>query len=141
MNAYERYYLSQAGSGVSQVFTGSSHQKGHGVASFLKGIFRGIFPFLASAGKSVAGEAANAGVNILSDVASGTTPFSESVKRHVTAAGNQLANKLKRKGEQLGGSGYKKKRVAKKGQSSRTARRVKFKPVLTKADVFSARRR
>lgn len=137
MNEYEKYYLAQAGSGLSQVYIGSSHQKGHGIASFLKGILRGIVPFLTSAGKTVAGEAAQAGLNILSDVAHGTTPFRESVKRHVTAATGQLATKIK----QQRGSGYKRKRVVKKAQSPRNIRSVKFKPALTKADVFTKRRR
>lgn len=140
-NHYESYYLAQAGSGIAHTYSGGRYQRGHGVGSFLKGIFRGLIPFLTAAGRTVAGEAASAGVNILSDVAEGSTPLGDSVKRHAHAAGERLTASLKRKGAQLHGSGYKKKRIAGKPQSRRAPRTVRTLPALRKEDVFGHRRK
>lgn len=141
-NLYESYYARQAGGGVSHVYAGAPFQKGYGVGSFLRGMFRGLIPFLKSAGKNAAGEALQAGVNVLNDVTSGRTPLRDSVKRHAEEAGSRIVANLKRKAGQIqNGSGYKKKRPTKKPQSRRTARRVNFKQSLTKADLFTPRRK
>ncbi|XP_043476195.1 glutamic acid-rich protein-like [Leptopilina heterotoma] len=43
MSIYENYYTSQVGrGGVSQVYVGSAYQRGHGIGSFLGGLFRRV---------------------------------------------------------------------------------------------------
>lgn len=141
-NPYETYYTRQAGGGVSQVYAGAPFQKGYGVGSFLRGIFRGLIPFLKSAGQKAASEALNAGVNVLNDVTTGHTPFRTSVKRRAEEAGARIVDGLKRKAAQVqSGSGYKKRKTAKKTQSRRGSRRVNFKQSLSKADLFTAARK
>lgn len=135
-NQYESYYLNQAGSGVSHIYAGGRFQRGHGVGSFLKGVFRGLIPFLTAAGRAVAGEAAEAGANILSDVASGSAPLGESVKRHAHTAGERLQASMKRKASQLRGAGYKKRKIARRPQSRRGGRAVRTPPAIRKADVL-----
>lgn len=43
---YLAYYKNQLGSGVSVVYKGAPYQRGHGIGSFLGGLFRTITPLL-----------------------------------------------------------------------------------------------
>ena len=40
-------------SGISRVFVGSPYQRGHGIGSFLGGLFRKILPFLNKGARAV----------------------------------------------------------------------------------------
>lgn len=144
-NHYEAYYLAQAGSGISRVYTGTPHQRGSGIASFLKCIVRTVYPLIKDAGSAVLGEAARAGVKVLDDVTSGRASLRESVHRHVNAADANLRAALKRKSQKLqGGAGYKKPRTASGPHLHRTIRAVqskkKNKKPLFKADIFGKKK-
>lgn len=133
-NHYETYFLNQAGSGIGSIYAGSPHMRGFGVADFLRGILRSVFPFIQSAGRAVAGEAARAGLNVVQDVTSGAAPFRESVKRRMSAAGDSLQEKLTNKIQKLQtGSGYKKRKLLYKGHLNRTVRPVQSKKGKAKA--------
>ena len=86
-----QYYLRQAGGG-GQYYAGATFQKGHGIGSWLGGLFRTVLPLLKSGAAVVGKEAARAGSHILADVASGDN-FKESALRH----GGEAVQNLKRK--------------------------------------------
>ena len=106
---YEKYYDPSDGrdGGIPQVFAGSCYQRGHGIGSFLGGLFRKIFPYLRKGARAVGKEALRAGINVMEDVEN-DTPLRESLRtRFRESRGN-----LKRKAEEkiaslMKGSGYK----------------------------------
>lgn len=49
---FTNYYVNQAGNGMP-VFSGTAMQRGHGLGSILKGLFRIATPLLKTAGKQV----------------------------------------------------------------------------------------
>ena len=110
---YLAYYRhQQLGHGVSSVYQGAAYQRGHGVGSFLGGLFRTISPLLKSGASAVGREALRTGVGFLGDIAAGTV-------RPSHAAGarfKEFTNTLKRKADSkmdrvLTGGGYKKRRI------------------------------
>lgn len=76
---YENYYSHQAGSGVGVIYKGSPYQRGHGIGSFLGGLFRSVLPLLSSGVRVVGKEALNAGVGLLSDMVQ-ARPMEASIK-------------------------------------------------------------
>lgn len=107
---YECYYQHQAGSGVGLVYKGVAHQRGHGIGSFLGGLFRSVLPLISNGAKVVGKEALNAGVGLLSDMVS-TKPLNESVRNRLKEATSNLKRKADEKVNSLMmGSGYKSKR-------------------------------
>ncbi|KAK3920626.1 Adenylosuccinate synthetase 2, chloroplastic [Frankliniella fusca] len=93
------FYLHQAGGG--QYYEGSSYQKGHGIGSWLGGLFRTVLPLLKSGATAVGREAARAGAHVLADVVSGDT-FADSAKRH---AGEAVQNLKRKAASAMNGSG------------------------------------
>jgi len=103
---YLRYYTHQAGSGVGNVYRGASFQRGHGIGSFLGGLFRTVSPIL----KSIGHEALKSGVGLLSDVVY-STPTREAFRNRA----KEFTTTLKRKADTgvdrlMSGSGYKRMR-------------------------------
>lgn len=137
---YQHYYTNQAGSGVGIVYKGVSHQRGHGIGSFLGGLFRSVLPLLSSGFRTVGKEALNAGVGLLSDMMN-SHPMEESVKSRFKNASANLKRKADEKIESLmSGSGYKSIRKSRKpiikrktlqGRSSKSSKKSKFE------DIFS----
>lgn len=123
---YEHYYTHQAGSGVGVIYKGAAHQRGHGIGSFLGGLFRSVLPLLSSGAKVIGKEALNAGVGLLSDMVH-TRPLNESVRNRVKEATSNLKRKSDEKIDQvMSGSGYKSKRqqlqsISQSQQSKRRA--------------------
>jgi len=123
-----KYYINQAGNGISNYFSGSNFQrgygslKGHGLGGFLGGLFRTILPFLKSGAAAVGREALRTGSHILADAASGEVPLAASVQNHTKEATSNLMQKLNAK---LSGTGIKRKRRARKAQSKRGPPRAK----------------
>lgn len=111
---YQNYYSHQAGSGIGIIYKGAPYQRGHGVGSFLGGLFRSVLPLLASGAKAVGKEVLNTGVGLLSDLVN-TRPFDESIKTRLKTATSNLKRKADNKIDSLmTGSGYKIKRPLKK---------------------------
>ena len=87
-NAYEEYYLNQAGSGLP-VFVGSRHMKGHGIGNVLSGLVRMAVPILKKTGKAVLREGVRTGIGILDDVTRGAN-IKKSLKNRAQQSGNRL---------------------------------------------------
>lgn len=125
MSPYTHYYVTQAqtGSGMPY-FTGISNQRGHGLGSFLGGLFRSVLPFLSSSARILGKEALTAGGNVLSDIAQGRQPM-ESVKRAAAEAGKHMVERLS---SSMGGSGIKRTRSQAFLQSPLSTRRRQTRP-------------
>lgn len=107
---YEHYYTHQAGSGIGVIYKGALHQRGHGIGSFLGGLFRSVLPLLSSGAKVIGKEALNAGVGLLKDMAA-TRPMEESIKNRFKEATSNLKRRADNKIDTvMSGSGYKSKR-------------------------------
>lgn len=74
----------QYGSGYPH-FTGTQYQRGAGIGSFFRGLFRAVAPIAKSVGRTVGRQALKAGANILADTAQGRN-IRESLKEHGKAA-------------------------------------------------------
>lgn len=138
---YEHYYSHQAGSGVGIVYKGVPHQRGHGIGSFLGGLFRSVFPLLSSGFRTVGKEALNAGVGLLSDMIN-SHPMDESIKSRFKNASTNLKRKADEKIDSLmSGSGYKMRRerrqrtIASKALRGRGTKKNKKK--INSDDIFS----
>lgn len=102
-DVYTAYYLNQAGSGFGGVYTSGLYQKGHGIGSFLGGLFRCVFPLLKSGSAAVGTELLKSGANIISDIGR-----NEPVEKIIKSRGKEAINNLsKLVGEKMFGSGYK----------------------------------
>lgn len=108
MNRYIDHYEHQVGGGgIDRVFIGNPYQRGHGLGSFLSGLFRRALPLLTRGARVLGKEALHAGMNILGDVAH-DTPFKESLRTRVRESGRNLKRKAEESLESLmRGSGYK----------------------------------
>jgi len=110
---YLRYYANQAGSGVGTVYKGIGYQRGHGIGSFLGGLFRTASPIIKAVGK----EALKSGIGLLGDVVYATPPR-EAFKNRA----KEFTSGLKRRADSgidkmMSGSGYKRRRQAVTSQS------------------------
>lgn len=111
---YEHYYSCQAGSGIGIIYKGVPYQRGHGIGSFLGGLFRSVLPLLKSGARAVGKEALSAGVGLLSDLVS-ARPLDESIKTRLKTANSNLKRKADEKiDSMMTGSGYKISRLRKK---------------------------
>ena len=106
---YEYYDTQNAsrGDGIPRVFVGSPYQRGHGIGSFLGGLFRKVLPFLSKGVRAVGKEALRAGINVIEDIEN-NTPFKEAVKSRFKESSGNLKRKAKEKITSLmTGTGYK----------------------------------
>lgn len=113
---YQHYYSRQAGTGVGIIYRGVPYQRGHGIGSFLGGLFRSVFPLLKSGAKAVGTEALNAGMGLISDMIN-ARPLNESVKTHLKNITTNLKRKADNKIDSMmsgSGSGYKTRRLTNK---------------------------
>lgn len=108
---------------MSRVFVGTPNQKGHGIGSTLKGLFRWARPLLIRGAKYLAPKALNTGQKILSDVLEG-----ENVK---TAAKRRFVETFGTSGQE--GSGLINKRRKVKRRSV-----ARNKSVRAQRDIFSS---
>lgn len=112
MDYYSTYYdeLQNGGSrggGIPRVFVGSPYQRGHGIGSFLGGLFRRVLPYLTRGVRTVGKEALRAGANIIEDVEN-NMPFKVAAKHRFEESRDNLKRKAKEKISSLmKGSGYK----------------------------------
>ena len=93
-NAYEDYYLRQAGHGMP-VFVGGRYQRGRGLGNLLGGLARMVVPILKRGGKTLLKEGARTGMDILGDVASGGN-IKASARRRVNQTATRLVKKARR---------------------------------------------
>lgn len=107
---YLAYYKLQLGRGIGVVYKGAAHQRGHGIGSFLGGLFRTITPLLKSGAKAMGSEALKTGVNLLGDIVSSVPPnqaMTSRVKEFTANLKRKADNKIERV---MNGSGYKRKK-------------------------------
>jgi hypothetical protein len=90
-NVWLQYYAAQAaqtGYGM-EGFRGILHQRGAGLGSFFRSLFRMAVPILKTTGRQIGKHALSAGANILSDVAQGR-PLFESARQHTKEEASHL---------------------------------------------------
>lgn len=116
---YLHYYSHQAGSGIGAIYKGAPFQRGHGIGSFLGGLFRSVLPLLKNGAKAVGKEALNAGVGLLSDMLN-VQPMDESIRSRLKTATSNLKRKADEKIDTvMKGSGYKIKKQRKNRLTSK----------------------
>ena len=106
---YHDYYINQAGSGVGAIYKGTIYQKGRGFGSFLRGLFRTVFPLVKSGLKTIGKEALRSGSYFINDVVNNVPP-KEAFKSRVSASVDNLKRKAETKIDDLVGSGVTKRR-------------------------------
>lgn len=109
MEYYSYYDESQKGGtrggGIPRV--GSLYHRGHGIGSFLGGLFRHVLPYLSIAARTVGKEALHTGVNIIDDVEN-NIPFKVAAIQRFKESRNNLKRKATEQISSLiKGSGYK----------------------------------
>lgn len=99
--------------GISHVYIGSPNQRGHGIGSFLGGLFRCVFPFIKKGAKVIGREALRTGVNVAGDMIEKNISLKDSVRDRARESGINLKRKAEDKLDTLmKGSGYKKPRIS-----------------------------
>ena len=101
-----RYYLHQASrgshSGIGPIYSVPPFvQRGHGIGSFLSGLFRLVRPVLWTGVKAVGRETMRTGGKILSDLADNTSTGVKPrhiIAKHVSDSAQNLIQKLRGKG-------------------------------------------
>lgn len=132
---YHNYYISQAGSGSSVIYRGSVYQKGHGIGSFLGGIFRSIMPFLKTGAKTVGKVLLRSGAGFLGDLAEEQSA-KESFNKRVKEAGGELKRKAVGALNGMTGSGRIKRRRTLKQKQIVAKRRASKKQQKHQSDIF-----
>lgn len=113
-DVYTEYYLTQAGSGFGGVYTSGLYQKGHGIGSFLGGLFRCVFALLKSGSSALGSELLKSGVNIISDIGK-----NETVESTIKKRGKETINNLSKLViDKMFGSGYKPEATRKRSHSA-----------------------
>lgn len=115
---YTSYYLNQAGTGFGNVYAGNVHQRGHGIGSFLGGLFRCVFPLLKSGTATIGSELLKTGANIVSDMRN-----NDNIETVIKRRGKETLNNLSRMaGEKMFGNGYTTNVSRKRKQSQPSSR-------------------
>lgn len=111
MTHYEAYFNHQyggSGRGVNNIFVGSRGQRGHGVGSFLAGLFRRALPFITKGARAIGKEAVRASVNVIDDITENNMSFTDSLQNRASESGKNLTRKATNKlRNMMEGSGYK----------------------------------
>lgn len=120
MTYYDEYFDVQRGGGrtgyggISHVYIGSPNQRGHGIGSFLGGLFRRILPLLKQGARAVGKEAVRTGINVATDIMDSGVRPKEAFKTRLRESGENLKRKAEEKLSTLmQGSGYKASKINK----------------------------
>ena len=98
----------QTGSGIP-VFKGAVIQRGHGLGSLVKGLFKSAAPLLKKGALALGKEAMNTGFNVVQDALNGES-LKTAVRKNASRAGKRLVNRAVGKmqsrmsGKQVGGN-------------------------------------
>ena len=114
------YYCRQAGGGG---FVGLPHQRGGGLGSFFRGIFRALLPLAKSAGKAVGKQALATGAQIASDVVAGKNIKAAAKLRTRKGASKLLRSAASKLGRGLGRKPIKRRRKRPIKRKAATKRR------------------
>lgn len=124
MEYYDAYFDAQTGGGgglgrsgyggISHVYIGSPNQRGHGIGSFLGGLFRRIIPLLKQGARTIGKEALRSGVNVANDILDKGMHPREAFQTRLRESGTNLKRKAEEKINNLmQGSGYKAAKINK----------------------------
>jgi len=118
-------------------FVGPVYQRGHGIGSLFRGLFRFAMPFIKQGAKAVGRQALQNGIQVAGDMLE-NRPIKESVKARVREAGSALKTKAETKLNQLlTGSGRRRARKrrapARVGPPAKRRKRTSTRP----RDIFS----
>jgi len=143
MTPLGQYYIRQAGvggggRGIGPVYSVSPFvQRGHGIDSFLRELWRNVQPVLWSGAKSVGREVLRTGGNIMTEIAANPGQTGDILSKHATETTQNIIKKLR-------GGGRKRKRASShshKGKRLKIANRKSSKrkapPKTIKRDIFS----
>ena len=128
MDRYTRYYVNQGGGSgeIGPVYRASFRvQRGNGIGSFFRGLFRFVKPLLFSGAKAVGKEALKTSSHIITDILNKEPeqPVDDIFKTRFSEAKGNLEQKIKK---MMGsGLGLKMKRQPKKSVSQGRRRKVK----------------
>lgn len=121
---YEHYLNTAQGKGPQTIHQGGRGQRGGGIGSFLKGLFRQVFPYLKGGAKALGEELLKGGVGLIKDNFKGKS-LKESLGARVREAGSSLTERAARKVEDMTGGGRLKTRRKSKKRQSTTGRVAK----------------
>ncbi|CAH3126509.1 unnamed protein product [Porites lobata] len=129
---YEQYYVDQAKQkgGNLPAFHGARFQRGYGLGSIFKGLFRWAMPHLQQGAKVIGRKALQTGFNVAQDVLDGDNIKTAVHKRTKQALGLPSQNALQ------GQSGAGKKSIKRKTQGTKITRREIFFLEVTMAFVY-----
>lgn len=128
----------QFGSGNIVVYRGSPFQRGHGVGSFLKGLFRGAVPLLKRGAQIIGKEFLQSGANFVGDLEQ-NIPARDAFKDRFKEAKTNIKRKALE--SLLRGDGYKSKKRRKMVQSRRSTRKKRSSSSKKKKTPRRTRRR
>ena len=126
---YDDYFINQVGghlehqintpSRIRRVYVGVPYQRGHGIGSFLGGLFRQVLPLVKQGFRTLGREALKTGANIANDVAINDIPLKEAFKSRIRETGENFKRKAEEKIDSLMiGSGYNYSKIPKMYQSA-----------------------
>ena len=129
MTSLGQYYIRQAGgggrgrgdTGIGPIYTIPPFvQRGHGIGSFMSGLFRTLRPIFWSGAKSLGREALRTGGKIMADIADNPqASVHDVISKHVSGATQNLIQKLRGGG----GGGRKRKRAPSRRPRKQTAKK------------------
>lgn len=125
---YKTYYLNQTRGqygGALPAYHGVHFQKGYGVGSFLKGLFRSALPIFKSGAQAVGKRALATGLDLAKDYADGKD-FKTALKSRGLEAANSLTSKAVNKARSLvnqSGRGLKRRASSKSVSCSRAKKK------------------
>lgn len=138
---YTRHFLNRAQvGGRLNVYRGASYQRGHGIASFFRGLFKSAMPLLRSGVRGVVNETARTGVNFLGDITE-NKPVRESFHRRIGEAGSNLKRKFDEKLHHMTGDGLKRVKRLRILQCRGERKRNKISPKTKKTLVFKPKKK
>ena len=143
MTPLGQYYIRQAGGGggehgIGPVYSVSPFvQRGHGIGSFLRGLWRTVKPVLWSGAKFLGREALRTSGNIMTEIATNPGQTNDILSIHAAETTQNIIKKLrgggrKRKGASSHNHKAKRVKIAKQNSSKRKAP-----PKTIKRDTFS----
>jgi len=118
-------------------FAGPVYQRGHGIGSLFRGLFRFAMPFIKQGAKAVGRQALQTGMQVAGDMLE-NRPVKESIKARVHEAGSALKTKAANKMTQLlTGSGRRRARKRRAPGRVGPPRKISKRRRTKTRDIFS----